>query len=114
MGSKIIKEIYLYRQLTDCNLPKHGWLQPCYNCDVITSHTIFLCKLYEKKTKYVCYAYLCKSCNRVYKKKIIINKKRLTNELVKNNKLNPIKIDYTPVEPCPPLPLCVSSNVTTI
>ena len=115
MGSKITKEIYLYRPRTDCNLPKKGWLQSCYNCDQITSHTIFLCKLHEKRRKkYLCYSYLCKSCKKLYEKKIIINKKRLTNELVKNNKLNPINIDYKPVEPCPPLPLYVSSNETSI
>ena len=101
MGSNITKtkELYLYIERSDCSLPKDGWLQPCYNCDQVTSHTIFLCNLYEKKVTNVCYAYLCKKCSRLYYNNKIKGRKYLINDLVKLNKLLPVHIDYNPVEP---------------
>ena len=102
MGSKNTKELYLYTPRADSKLPDDGWLQPCYNCDLVTSNNVFLCKLYEnKKKKYICYVYLCKSCEKQYKikKNVIKNRKELIKDLICNKKLNPIKFDYTPVEP---------------
>jgi len=98
MGNKKTKELYLYVPRSDCKLPDDGWLHPCYNCDIVVSNNVFLCKLYEKK-KYMCYVYLCKSCEKRYKKNLIKNRKELTNDMVRHHKLNPIKIIYNPVEP---------------
>ncbi len=100
MGSnKSKKELYLYIPRKKDNLPEEGWLQPCYNCAKIVSKTIFLCKLYEKKKKYKCFVYMCNVCKRRYNKNLIINRKKLINDLIRIKKLNPIKFDYKPVEP---------------
>ena len=114
MGNKNTKELYLYIPRSDCKLPDNGWLQPCYNCEKVVSNNVFLCKLYERRKKYMCYVYLCRSCEKQYKKNLIINRKEFINDLIHDKKLNPIKIIYNPVEPCPPLPLDVPSNFPTI
>ena len=59
---KIIREVYLY---SDTHLPTHGWLQGCWECEIITSRL----KAYKTVTKGRCIykfiVYLCPLCKRL-------------------------------------------------
>ena len=67
-------------------LPKHGWIQLCKNCDVRTCQTFEFKRVETKKTIYIFIVYLCKTCKR---KDIINNEEFRTklNEYIENNYL---------------------------
>jgi len=52
----MIQDKYIYYKSK--NLPKHGWMQQCLNCNLITKFTI----LYQQDDKYKYFIYLCKPC----------------------------------------------------
>lgn len=67
-------------------LPKHGWIQFCKNCDIRTCQTFEFKRVETKETIYIFIVYLCKTCKR---ENIINDEKFKTelNEYIENNYL---------------------------
>ena len=61
-----LNEIYMYYQKD--NLPREGWIQGCFCCDLNTSKTILFKK--DHKDKFL--MYLCKDCQKC----ILINEEK--------------------------------------
>lgn len=72
-------------------LPKEGWIQPCFNCDMITSSYIFHKKYNKIFDVYNAYVYTCPKCIKKFKaypKKAKMYIKRCNDFIAKNhNKL---------------------------
>ena len=58
---KIIREVYLY---SDTHLPRHGWLQGCWECETITSRIITYKTVTKGKFTYKFIVYLCPRCKK--------------------------------------------------
>jgi len=58
---KIIREVYLY---SDTHLPRHGWLQGCWECETITSRIITYKTVTKGKFTYKFIVYLCPHCKK--------------------------------------------------
>jgi len=81
---KIIREVYLY---SDTHLPRHGWLQGCWECETITSRLITYKKITKNILIYKFIVYLCPCC-----KKQINAKEEKKEEF--NTKCNDFIEDY--------------------
>lgn len=58
---KVIREVYLY---SETHLPVNGWLQGCWECDIITSKTKKYKTINTVKRIYKFIIYLCPSCKK--------------------------------------------------
>ena len=58
---KIIREIHLY---SDTHLPTHGWLQGCWECEIITSRLITYKEITKNRLTYKYIVYLCPTCKK--------------------------------------------------
>lgn len=63
---KVIREVYLY---SETHLPTNGWLQGCWECDIITSKTTVYKTVNKVKRVYKFIIYLCPSCKKKDKNK---------------------------------------------
>ena len=62
----------------DSDLPKKGWIQGCYACDLPTSRTCKYINSIIKNKHFDFYIYICKDCKKI----------NVLNEIKVKNKLN--------------------------
>ena len=69
---KISRHVYLF---SESHLPEKGWLQACYECDTITSRTIYYKTVSHSVKTYKFIVHICGSCKKTLKKDITKNTK---------------------------------------
>ena len=73
----ITKCLYIYEEN---KLPKHGWIQGCFNCASLTSNTILFHMFNRSNYTYECYTHICKKC-----KKKMNNTNKLYQNIIDNS-----------------------------
>ena len=54
------------------DLPKTGWIQRCFYCEIPTSLTTHITTISNNRKTYKFVCYLCKDCKRTFKKNQIL------------------------------------------